>query len=114
VAGNITLSNPVFVMERLSGEWIPDAEYQVFTGEGKITLTGAPTFEPAIPAEGYVWDYSQLASAGILKVVADPSAIESINPDELGDSEVYDLQGRKVENPVSGLYIVNGKKVFIR
>ena len=114
VAGNITLNNPVFVMERLSGEWIPDAEYQVFTGEGKITLTGTPTFEPAVPADGYVWDYSQLASTGILKVVADPSAIESINPDELGDSEVYDMQGRKVENPVSGLYIVNGKKVFIR
>lgn len=32
-----------------------------------------------------------------------------------GDAEavVYDLQGRRVLNPTKGLYIVNGKKVFI-
>ena len=29
------------------------------------------------------------------------------------DNEVYDLQGRRVQNPTKGLYIVNGKKVFI-
>ncbi len=27
---------------------------------------------------------------------------------------VYDLQGRAVENPTNGIYIVNGKKVFIK
>ena len=33
---------------------------------------------------------------------------------ENGDVEnVYDLQGRVVENPAKGIYIVNGKKVFI-
>ena len=45
----------------------------------------------------------------------DATGIESIS--ELGDknseSEVYDLQGRKVKNPTKGLYIVNGKKVII-
>ena len=30
------------------------------------------------------------------------------------DDSVYDLQGRRVKNPTSGLYIVNGKKVIIR
>ena len=29
------------------------------------------------------------------------------------DAMVYDLQGRRVVNPTKGLYIVNGKKVFI-
>ena len=29
------------------------------------------------------------------------------------NAEVYDLQGRQVVNPTKGLYIVNGKKVFI-
>ena len=29
-------------------------------------------------------------------------------------SDVFDLQGRKVENPKKGLYIVNGKKVVIK
>ena len=27
---------------------------------------------------------------------------------------VYDLQGRRVENPTKGLYIVNGKKVMVK
>ncbi|MDO5461368.1 MAG: hypothetical protein Q4F44_06960, partial [Bacteroidales bacterium] len=26
----------------------------------------------------------------------------------------YDLQGRKVENPTKGIYIINGKKIFIK
>ncbi len=30
------------------------------------------------------------------------------------NSEIYDLQGRKVANPSKGLYIVNGKKVVIK
>jgi hypothetical protein len=30
------------------------------------------------------------------------------------NNEVYDLQGRRVMNPQKGLYIVNGKKVFVR
>ena len=35
--------------------------------------------------------------------------VEDVNADAL----VYDLQGRRVLNPTKGLYIVNGKKVFI-
>lgn len=31
-----------------------------------------------------------------------------------GSSAVYDLQGRRVENPTHGLYIVNGKKVMVK
>jgi hypothetical protein len=27
---------------------------------------------------------------------------------------IYDLQGRKVENPTKGIYIINGKKVFVK
>ena len=30
------------------------------------------------------------------------------------DENVYDLQGRRVEKPTKGLYIVNGKKIVIK
>ena len=30
------------------------------------------------------------------------------------DGVYYDLQGRRVENPTRGIYIVNGKKVVIK
>lgn len=40
---------------------------------------------------------------------SDGSANANANADD-----VYDLQGRKVTNPSAGLYIVNGKKVFLQ
>jgi hypothetical protein len=31
-----------------------------------------------------------------------------------GENVYYDLNGRVVENPTNGVYIINGKKVFIK
>ncbi|MBQ8655595.1 MAG: leucine-rich repeat protein [Prevotella sp.] len=43
------------------------------------------------------------------------TGIESLTPTlSQGEGAVYDLQGRRVENPTKGIYIVNGKKVVIR
>ncbi len=116
VAGKVTLNNPVFRMERLSGDWATDTDYKVFTGTGTITITGTPTFEPAVPMEGYLWDYSALASEGILRVVADPTGIEEITEDELRNMDVYDLNGRKQSavNFKKGIYIINGKKYLVK
>lgn len=43
----------------------------------------------------------------------DPTSISAIEAAMNAGKAIYDLSGRRVENPVSGLYIVNGKKVFI-
>lgn len=37
-----------------------------------------------------------------------------VNSDETIVKTVYDLQGRRVENPTRGLYIVNGQKVLVK
>jgi hypothetical protein len=37
-----------------------------------------------------------------------------INDDNKGGKEYYNLQGQRVLNPKNGIYIVNGKKVFIK
>ena len=43
------------------------------------------------------------------------TGIEAIdNMQSTKDNVVYDLQGRRMEHPTNGIYIVNGKKVFIK
>ena len=41
------------------------------------------------------------------------TGIEEVTP-TLREEVIYDLSGRRVASPVKGLYIVNGKKVFIK
>jgi hypothetical protein len=41
------------------------------------------------------------------------TAIEEVETDG-GMEGIYDLQGRKVENPTKGLYIVDGKKMLLK
>lgn len=42
------------------------------------------------------------------------AAIEGVSPAERSADSVFDLQGRRVEKPVKGIYVVNGKKVVIK
>lgn len=42
------------------------------------------------------------------------SGIENITVNEEADDVYYDLMGRRVNNPTKGIYIHNGKKVYIR
>lgn len=65
-------------------------------GANKAYLTYSATAREFFPIEGNVTGIEM------------PKAEMTNN-----DAEVYDLQGRQVANPTKGLYIVNGKKVFI-
>ena len=42
------------------------------------------------------------------------TAIENVEVEEAEVKAIYDLQGRKVENPTKGIYIINGNKVIIK
>jgi hypothetical protein len=122
VGGKVTLNNPLFRMERVSGEWQPDTDYQVFTGNGTITLTGIPTFEPAVPMQGCEWDYSALATEGVIRVKSNTTAIETPGNGDLSTKDAtYDLQGRKRDagnwnsSPArKGIYIRQGKKRYVK
>ena len=58
--------------------------------------------------------YSPSAARGYFPVWDETSSVEGIvNEYENNNVPVFDLQGRRVNNPQKGLYIVNGKK-FIR
>ena len=45
---------------------------------------------------------------------SDATAIESVENEQQGEAVYYDLSGRRVQNPEKGIYIVNGRKVFIK
>ena len=49
-------------------------------------------------------------------VEMDLTAIEDVLADGLSDADAvfYDLNGRVVEYPTNGIYIVNGKKVLVK
>ena len=42
------------------------------------------------------------------------TAIEEVKIENGEANTIYDLQGRKVENPTKGIYIINGKKTMIK
>ena len=42
------------------------------------------------------------------------TAIEEVEANNGEANTIYDLQGRKVENPTKGIYIINGKKTMIK
>lgn len=47
-------------------------------------------------------------------IYEDATGIDAITREPLPEGSIYDLQGRRITQPTKGLYIVNGKKVFIK
>jgi len=83
-----------------------------------IVLDPVPT-KPEMEIDNATWSFtmdgSMLVTATFVK-----TTFTAINPaewsksDGQSDSQWYDLQGRRVMQPQKGIYIINGKKIFIR
>ena len=43
-----------------------------------------------------------------------PTGVEELKTENRKVKGIYDLQGRKIENPSKGIYIINGKKVLVK
>ena len=55
------------------------------------------------------------ARAAVLGIVEGTTGIGSVGCDTVAtDETIFDLSGRKVAQPVKGLYIINGKKVVVK
>ena len=58
------------------------------------------------------------AELWVLEEVGDATGIDEVFNEGKGENgnvkAIYDLQGRKVDTPTKGLYIINGKKVIIK
>lgn len=90
----------------------PGNAYVLNTGSGgvgfyKLKSTGT------IDANKAYLTYSGPTLAREFFLFDEATGIEMPTVEDNADAVVYDLQGRRVQNPTKGLYIVNGKKVFI-
>lgn len=75
--------------------------------------------------DGYTWtglansvtfgaaaNHIKMLSVKVTLAIYDPSGIQDINLST--EKKVFDLQGRRVQNPSKGLYIINGRKVILK
>ena len=64
-------------------------------------------------------DYDELARVSknidiTLTYTKNDTGITEVKGENGNAKTVYDLQGRRINNPTRGVYIVNGKKVLIK
>lgn len=91
---------------------------QLYLGNGSFWGSADACFDDV-----FIYDKAlDYQSIGALKKVANrvnsftqtANGITEVSHEAAANSCCYDLQGRRVEKPQSGLYIVNGRKTFIR
>jgi len=95
-------------------ELASDASYDYYGfSNGKFVKAAYATVNPF---RSYIMvAKSANAPATLIWTDDEATGISSLKADiQNGKADVYDLQGRRVLNPVRGLYIVNGKKVIVK
>ncbi len=104
-------------------EVTPDGEYKLY----RLTYNKPSTYEglgffsttsgniQAQPGKAYLKvQTTQSASLKGFLINPQPTGVEAIGVDADCDNTIYDLSGRRVENPSNGIYIQNGKKIFVK
>ena len=91
-AGNIYTLQP-------ATQGAQELTFCLYTGE---TIKGCKAYLPAAKAV-----------KGIRYNTGGTTGIEGVAT-EKANKEIFDLSGRRVQNPTSGLYIINGQKVYVK
>ena len=82
------------------------------TNDGTLVIMSATgTFDSWDNSVAWAANYSNLYRIDVLGTI---TGVEEVTTDSKWDGTIYDLNGRIITNPATnGIYIVNGKKVFI-
>ena len=79
--------------------------------DGSIILMASGVFDAWSGSEGYSANYSNHFRIDIVDV---ETGVEEVKGENGKVKAIYDLQGRKVDAPSKGIYIIEGKKVLIK
>ena len=103
----------------LLGTSIPQPDTHYYTlgvKDGKVGIVETlQTFFPANTAYYYLDESRKQANpSGFLELADYVDAINSVTFNESVETRIYDLQGRRIQHPTKGIYIINGKKVMVK
>ena len=86
--------------------------------DGSIILMASGAFDAYSASEGYSGNYSNLFRIDVVDVETGIDEVKGENGTngrrKSNVKAIYDLQGRKVETPSKGIYIIDGKKVLVK
>ena len=115
---NATYCNWDIKSGSISGTYYMVSKRKDGTDDGAIIVLSSGVFDSWSDSEGYTADYSNLFRIDVVEEKEDGGDIETsivgIDGNICGDATVYDLFGRKIENPLKGIYIIDGKKVLVK
>ena len=101
----------------LTGQEMLDGQYYALSG-GSL-MQAADNSAALKPLRWYmkIENRGEAVSAGVIRirVLGDETTdVREVETEPRGEAVYYDLSGRRVENPTRGIYIVGGKKVYIK
>ena len=101
----------------VSGEEMFDGKYYALSS-GAL-MQAADNSAALKPLRWYmrIENRGEAVSAGVIRIRVlgdDTTDVREVETEPCGEAVYYDLSGRRVENPTRGIYIVNGKKVYIK
>lgn len=120
-AGKYTITGQVWGTAGLTaGVKIKGAEEKVLwslDSTGSLTVSSSEEFELTEETQLYVFttggnDKRMLDLIYITGIGGVVTGVENVMT-EKAETVIYDLMGRRVQNPTSGIYVINGKKVCI-
>ncbi|MBO5865563.1 MAG: M60 family metallopeptidase [Bacteroidaceae bacterium] len=90
--------------------YLDDGTVYFTTGNGEVFLTMDVTSYDVVAGNKLV----SAAAWGIIAVEMNNTAVEELEREGEKAGGIYDLQGRRVAEPVKGIYIIDGKKVLVK
>lgn len=94
-----------YAQMEMAGKWGITPDGHIAKGGADATMKGFRAY----------FELPEGATAPVLSLEDGPATSISLTPASAQAEEVYyDLNGRRVEKPTKGLYIINGKKVMVK